>query len=172
MSLPLIRRVAGLAWYPLWKKPSYISFEYLILVQLFMQQYSKRRKGNKVNCGKMRLLYFCSGAVQQDCHFSISSLHRLLCTAVLHSSYNLPLRKEIKTSLSWNSWMFRKLSTISRGSGSSLSVQYMAVSSASNYKGKHPFQLPEYRKSSDNVWTLRMCVWNQRDSQKGRGYIK
>lgn len=45
---------------------------------------------------------------------------------------NSPSWKEIKTSLSRNSWTFLKLSTISRGSGSSLSVQYMAVSSASN----------------------------------------
>lgn len=37
--------------------------------------------------------------------------------------------------------------TISRGSGSSLSVQYMAVSNASSYKGKHTVQLPEAEKT-------------------------
>lgn len=110
-------------------KNSYLPLKYLILVQLPMHQCNMRRKSKKMSCRERRLLCFCSGAVQQDCHSCPSHLH---CFFAQKHSSNSPSRKEIKTSLSWNSWTFLKLSTISRGSGSSLSVQYMAVSSASN----------------------------------------
>lgn len=68
------------------KNPSYILSEYLILVQLAMQHCSKRRKANQMNCGEMRLLWFCTGMVQQDCHFSVSGLHKPLCTVSFHRS--------------------------------------------------------------------------------------
>lgn len=50
------------------------------------------------------------------------------------SAPGLPCRKETETSLSSNSWTLRKLSTISRGAGSSDWVQKRAVSSARSYE--------------------------------------
>lgn len=58
------------------------------------------------------------------------------CT-LLPDCISLPCRKEMYTSLSSNFWTRRKLLTIFLGDGSSLCVQYKAVSKANNFGKKN-----------------------------------